>query len=189
MTVLSDAQIALYEIRAGFPLNLRVLAEGVGIVTAESSGNPKSEVPGNEHIGMWAESSAFGTRAQRLDPLAATKAARKQWEADGKSFWSAWGRWEAEQAGRDGSTTWKEHLAGVRQALMGAGAKPSGEGKSAFGAQSQPRSSSSGSQPSGFLVFLLSAVLILGGIALVAFGVMRSVGGVDGGRTALEGAA
>lgn len=186
MSVLSDLEIVLYEVKAGFPLNPRVLAEGVGIVRAESGGNPKSEVPGNEHIGMWAESSAFGTRAQRLDPMASTVAARKEWEKDGKSFYPAWGRWEAEQSGRDGATTWKEHLAAAKQVLMGGPVKGGGEGRgSAFKAK---RSPAEGDSPSGFMVFLISAALILGGVALVGLGMMRAVG-VDRGKTGLEAAA
>ncbi|HET7120308.1 MAG TPA: hypothetical protein VFI17_03530 [Solirubrobacterales bacterium] len=189
MSVLSDVQIAWYMLRAGFPADPRVLAEGIGVVRAESGGNPKSEVPGNEHIGMWAESSAFGTRGERLDPLAATKAAYKQWLADGKSFWSAWGRWESEQAGRDGATTWHAHLGAARQALAGFGSAPGSGASTPKSAFRRPAAGEEGSGgPSGFLVFLVNGVLILGGVALMAFGGMRAVG-AGGGKTGLEGAA
>jgi hypothetical protein len=187
VTVLSDGQIAWYMLRAGFPADPRVLAEGIGVVRAESSGNPRSEVPGNEHIGMWAESTAFGTRAERLDPLASSKAAYKQWLADGRSFWSAWGRWEAEQAGRDGSTTWRDHLDAAHKTLAGLGVAPQ-SGTTPRSAFRQPPTEGKTGGPSGFLVFLLNGVLILGGVGLMAFGGMRALG-AGGGKTALEGAA
>lgn len=116
-SVLSDTQIALYMLLAGFPPKPRVIAEGIATVHAESGGDPKSKVPGNEHMGLWAESSAFGSEAERLDPYHSTVAARKQWQQSGGSFYDAWGRWEAEQAGTNGATRYKTYLPAANKGI------------------------------------------------------------------------
>lgn len=113
---------------AGFPPTPKVIAEGLGILNAESSLGTNMATSG-AHIGPWAESSAFGSAASRLDPLKSTEAALKQWEADGKSFYPAWGRWEKEQSGRDGATDWPKYKQIAEEAVSsGVGNFPRGGG-------------------------------------------------------------
>ncbi len=178
MTTLADPQLAAIMLQAGFPRNERVLAEGLATIHAESGGDPKSQVPGNEHIGLWAESSAFGTEAQRLNALQSTKAAFKEWLTDGRSFFQAWGQWEAEQSGRNGALEWRKYVGAARQALRGAGvAPPRAAGASAFRPAATPAASNG---PSGGVTFLLTAALVLGGLGLTVLGTMRTAGAVQG---------
>ena len=171
MTVLSDSRLAALMVAAGFPRNQRVIAEGIATVHAESGGDPQSKVPGNEHMGLWAESSAFGSEADRLDPLKSTIAARKEWEKDG-SFYPAWGRWEAEQSGRNAALDFRKYLSAAASALRGGVRWVTGEANAPKGHEA-PRVSGGSS---GAMKFLLTAALVLGGIALVGLGMMRTVG-------------
>lgn len=98
-------------IAAGFPPEPRIIAEGIGVVHAESGGDASEDSQGESgHIGLWAESPAFGSAKCRLDPLCSTKAAYKIGWLPTKSFYSAWGRWEAEQSGKNGATNAPEHM-------------------------------------------------------------------------------
>lgn len=88
---------------AGFPKKVKVIAEGLGVLEAESGFDPTNSGDGI-HIGAWAEEESFGSRADRLDPVKSTQSAYKRWKADGESFWPAWGNWErgeTEGAGPD----------------------------------------------------------------------------------------
>jgi hypothetical protein len=86
----------------GFPSQSNVVAEGLGVLKAESNFNTN---PGGDgaHFGAWQEDTSFGSVADRLNPRKSTEGAASRWRADGKSFYPAWGRWEAEQGGADGS--------------------------------------------------------------------------------------
>lgn len=171
MSALSDSQLAQLLIAAGFPLNPRVIAEGIGIIHGESGGDPKSIAPGNPHIGLWALSPDFGSDAERLDAYKATVLARKQWEKDG-SFWPAWGRWQAEQSGTNGATNWHKYINVARQAIRQKGGARGRAGKPAPTAAGD--SSSGGPNP--LIKFLVTACFVLGGASLVALGLSRAAG-------------
>lgn len=173
MTVLSDVKLAALMLQAGFPANPKVIAEGIATIHGESGGDPTNAAQGpTGHIGLWAEEPSFGTTAQRLDPLHSTQAAYRQWKRDGGSFYPAWGRWEAEQSGKDASLNWREYIAAAARALGGkvkVSAPSHGQGK-------QPAKSESSGGTSGFMTFLITAALVLGGIALTGLGTMHAVG-------------
>jgi hypothetical protein len=160
------------------PITAREEAEGIGVVEAESGGDPKSNPAGNEHKGAWAESRAFGTLKQRLDPFASTAAALKQWAADKKSWWQAWGQYETGETEGAGPTRWKQYI-GVASAALGAKntiAIQPGAFASPATATVSPRSGTTGAS-SDLMHFALVAILVLGGIALVGFGAMRLIKG------------
>lgn len=170
------AQIIVAEARAQhIQITPRQVAEGIGVIQAESGGDPASNVPGNEHKGAWAESTAFGTLKQRLDPFASTAAALKSWAGSGKSWWPAWGRWEQEQSGTAGESNFPKYLGVATAALGGKGIAAPGTGA----ASSAPSTAapSSGGSSSDLMHIALVAILVLGGIALVGFGAVKVVKG------------
>lgn len=123
---LTAEEWAIHMLIAGFPPVPRVIAEGLGTIFYESSFNASSEPAGNEHIGGWAESPAFGTRAERLRAGPSTKAAYKNWkENKDKSgslygnFHQAWGQWQAEQRedGVAGETQYRTYLGDATRAI------------------------------------------------------------------------
>jgi hypothetical protein len=97
---------------SGFPRSPKVIAEGLGTIYVESGMNSN---PGGDgaHFGAWQEDSSFGSVADRLDPVKATKAAKARWQADGKSFYPAWSRWQIEQSGRNGAQEGVKRYSGV----------------------------------------------------------------------------
>jgi hypothetical protein len=176
MSVVSDAKLAAIMLAAGFPADPKVIAEGLGVIHAESGGDPSSKVPGNEHMGLWAESSAFGTEAQRLNAFQSTVAAFKEWKKDG-GFWQAWGQWETAEAAGSGPSRAPEYMATARKAISGApaGSRRGGQGRQKP-SQLQRDAASSAGGGSGAMKFLLTAALVLGGAGLMALGTMRAVG-------------
>jgi hypothetical protein len=123
---LSPLEWASIMLMVGFPPDPRVIGEGLGTINAESGFNASSKVPGNEHMGAWAESSTFGSEADRLDPVKSTEAAYREWASQQKArkskygnFYAAWGRWEKEQSGTDGATNWMQYKGVASQAING----------------------------------------------------------------------
>src|SRR3954454_25400886 len=162
------AQILVEESRAmGIKMTPKQIAEGVGVIQAESSGNASNLVQGPAgHIGAWSEEPSYGSEKERLDPRASTRAAIKNWAENGKSWWPAWGRWEAEQSGQSGTTQWKKYVGLVERAL---GAPTSGRpplpSNQAPG-ESSPQPSSGGL--GGDLMHVgLVGVLVLGGAGMI----------------------
>lgn len=100
--VLTPEEWAKAMLLGGFPSKPGVIAAGLGTIKSESSfdSSQQGQGPGG-HIGGWAESPAFGSVADRLDPVRSSAAAFKEWKTDG-GFWQAWGQWEAEQSGLSG---------------------------------------------------------------------------------------
>jgi len=168
--------------RLGYKMTPRQVAEGVGVVFAESSGNASSNPAGNEHIGAWAEEPGMGSEAQRLDAVAATKAALERWKADGESWWPAWGRWEKEQSGTSGTTRYKDYIGVAERALAGGGTGLHRQREREAG-RGQP---ASGSLPGGITGDLmhagLVAMLVLGGAAMIGMGTTRLFGAGVGSR-------
>ncbi|MBS1889410.1 MAG: C40 family peptidase [Actinobacteria bacterium] len=98
----SAMQFARYMIQAGFPRSAKVIAEGLGTIKSESGFAVNNAQGPSGHIGPWAESPAFGSVQTREDPLGSTIAAYRVGWSPTRSFWPAWGRWEAEQSGLAG---------------------------------------------------------------------------------------
>jgi hypothetical protein len=172
-TVLSDRRLAALLLEAGFPHNSRVIAEGIGVIHAESGGNPSeaSQGPGG-HIGLWAEEPSFGSVADRLDPLRSTQAAFRQWKKDG-SFEPAWGQYESGETEGTGPSRFRQYLSVAEAAIAGGGRAIAG------GRITPPRATGQAAAPGGLsgpMRFLVTAVLVLGGIGLLGLGLMRSVG-------------
>lgn len=126
--VLTPDEWAVIMLEQGFPADPKVIAEGLGNINAESGFNSD---PGGDgaHFGAWQEDSSFGTVAQRLDPVHSTRTARERWEADGKSFYPAWGRWQAEQSGHVGASDYPQYMATAQKAISAhsSGGKSFGE--------------------------------------------------------------
>lgn len=123
---LGPAKWATLMLVAGFPPKSKVIAEGLGILNAESGFNAN---PGGDgaHFGAWQEDASFGSEADRLDPLKSTIAAYKRWKGDGESFYPAWGRWEKEQSGRNGADNWAQYVSIANAAIAsGVGNFPRG---------------------------------------------------------------
>lgn len=102
---LTPAEVAAYMLLAGFPKNAKVISEGIGTVKSECSFILPNNAQGpGGHVGMWAEGTEGfpASAASREDPLESSVAARKNWEANGNSFFQAWGQWEQEQGGLSG---------------------------------------------------------------------------------------
>jgi hypothetical protein len=111
-TTASKTKFAEYMVQAGFPHEARVVAEGLATINAESGFQPNEGQLGEPeaHIGPWAESPAFGSVKTRLDPLGSTEAAYRVGWSPTKSFYPAWGRWEAEQSGTNGATNYASYM-------------------------------------------------------------------------------
>jgi hypothetical protein len=174
MTVLSDRRLATIMLEAGFPAQPRVIAEGLGVIHAESGGNPSEDSQGaSGHIGLWAEEPSYGTAAERLDPLKSTIAARKSYEEKG---WGAWAPYETREAEGTGPSRAPKYMAVAEQAINAAKGKIGNpKGWPPTQTSSAPATSSSGGT-SGPMKFLMTAALVLGGFALVALGAMRAIG-------------
>ncbi len=115
-------EFAKYMLQAGFPRSQKVIAEGLGTIKSESNFAPNNAQGPSGHIGPWAESPAFGSVAQREDPLGSTIAAYKVGYAPTGSFWQAWGQWESAQSGLSGGGAGAygpEYMAVAKQALSG----------------------------------------------------------------------
>jgi hypothetical protein len=171
-------QIFAEESRAlGIQMKPKEIAEGIGILEYESSGDASNFVQGpGGHIGGLSESPTFGSTKERLDPHGAVRAAIKQWAADRKSWWPAWGRWQAEQRpdGQAGSTQWKKYIAFAEHALGAGAAGPRASSPEAHRNATEPPSSSSFG---GELMHLgLVGVLVIGGVAMVGMGTTRMLG-------------
>jgi hypothetical protein len=171
------AQIIAEEARAlGVKMTPKEIAEGVGILEYESSGNADNLVQGpSGHIGGWSEEPSYGSTKERLDPRASTRAAIKNWASNKKSWWPAWGRWQAEQRpdGQAGSTQWKKYLAFAEHAL-GGGAAPGPRASSPQAHKNASEPSPSSSSFGGDLMHLgLVGVLVIGGVAMVGMGATR----------------
>lgn len=177
------AQIIAEEARAlHIKMTPKEIAEGVGIISYESSFNADNLVQGpSGHIGAWSESPDFGGTKERLDPRASTRAAIKNWASSGKSWWPAWGRWQAEQRpdGQAGSSQWKKYL-GFAEHALGAGAS----GGTASPSPRPRESSSSGSSGFGgdLLHIGLVGALVLGGVGMIGLGTTRMLGTAARGR-------
>lgn len=174
MTVLPDRRLATIMLEAGFPAQPQVIAEGLGVIHAESGGDPSEDSQGaGGHIGLWAEEPSFGTPAERLDPLKSTIAARKQYE---KTGWGAWAPYETPEAEGPGPSRAPRYLAVAEQAIAAAKGKIASPKSWPPKTESQTSESPNPSGASGPMKFLLTAALVLGGFGLVVLGAMRSVG-------------
>lgn len=152
----------------------RQVAEGVGVVFAESGGDPSNFGQGaSGHIGAWAEEPSFGTTQQRLDPHASTRAALRDWLSNGKSWWPAWGKWEQEQSGRSGTTRYRDYLP-VAEKALGAKATPA-ESHPGLPPEEAGESSSGGFGEQLMHIGLVGA-LVLGGAAMIGLGTTRLLG-------------
>lgn len=124
----SPAEWAAIMLISGFPADPKVIAEGLGILNAESGFriNPGGD---GAHFGAWQEDASFGSKQDRLDALKATQAAQRRWKADGESFYPAWGKWEKQQSGRNGADSWPQYK-GIAEAAIksGIGNIPNGSG-------------------------------------------------------------
>lgn len=81
--------------KVGAGLTKPEIAEGVGVAFAESGASNENVGQGPEgHIGIYSESPAFGTPEQRTRTGPATRAAVKQFLADGRSWNPAWVHWQ-----------------------------------------------------------------------------------------------
>lgn len=114
---LTPQEWAAIMILAGFPRDPKVIAEGLGTIYVESGFNSN---PGGDgaHFGAWQEDSSFGSVADRLDPVKSTKGAKARWQADGKSFYPAWTRWQVEQSGRNGAQEGIKRYSGVAKEAL-----------------------------------------------------------------------
>jgi hypothetical protein len=178
------ARIMLEE---GFPPDAKIIAEGLGIIFKESGFDSD---PGGDgaHFGAWQEESSFGTVEQRLDPHHATRAARERWEADNRSFYPAWGRWQLEQSGENGATLWPKYMPTANRAVreFGAtGSRVASAGGPGRGGENLVAIEGSGGivsdeQRSGLLKALVWAVLIIGGASLAGLGISRGLGAEGG---------
>lgn len=122
----SPEEWAILMFIAGFP-SVQVVSEGLGVLDRETGGSFEAD-PGGDgaHFGGWQEDASFGPVADRLDPAKATKAAYNRWKSDGNSFHGAWGIWELQQGGVDGTSLSKKYKkiaenAAVRVATMSVG--------------------------------------------------------------------
>lgn len=115
---LTPEEWAAIMLAAGFPTVPKVIAEGLGVIEAESGFRTD---PGGDgaHFGAWQEDSSFGSEADRLDPLKATKGAKKRWEADGKSFQPAWTHWQMEQSHIDGAANGRKKYLKLATSVVG----------------------------------------------------------------------
>jgi hypothetical protein len=177
------AQIIAEEAKAlHVKMTPKEIAEGVGIISYESSFNADNLVQGpSGHIGAWSEEPSYGSEKDRLDPRASTRAAIRNWASNGKSWWPAWGRWQAEQRpdGQAGSTQWKKYIGLAEHALglAGAGAAPRASSPAAAAAATaQSSSSSTGGFAEDLMHFGLVAVLVAGGAVMVGLGGARVLG-------------
>lgn len=112
---------------AGFPKDIQTVAEGLGVLEAESGFNSD---PGGDgaHFGAWQEDSSFGSVEDRLDPWKSTLAAAKAFKVTG-SFRDKWGQWEEQQGGVDGSAQWRKWKKEAEIGLVEAATmKPTGGG-------------------------------------------------------------
>jgi hypothetical protein len=128
--VLTPEEWGAHMLNAGFPPVPRVIAEGLGTIFYESSFNASSKVSGNEHMGGWAESSAYGSESQRLHASSATLAAYRAWrkEADSRgtlygNFNQQWGQWHEKQRpdGKAGEDEWPAYMGAANRAINGKG--------------------------------------------------------------------
>lgn len=182
------AQIFAEESRSlGVRMTPKEIAEGIGILEYESSGNASNFVQGaGGHIGALAESPTFGSTKERLDPRGAVRAGIKEWKADGKSWWPAWGRWQEEQRpdGQAGSSQWKKYVGLVEHALGGVGKAPAAPGVAQQPAAAIAGGSSSGGLADDLMHVGLVAALVIGGAGMVGVGVTRVFGTVRKGAPA-----
>lgn len=103
----------------GFPAVARVIAEGLGVLQAESNFDPSNIAQGpSGHIGAWAESPAFGSTKARLDPVQSTRAALRVGWSPTHSFWPAWGRWETGETGGAGPTRAPQFMKTAERAIQ-----------------------------------------------------------------------
>jgi len=165
----------------GYKITPRELAEGIGVVFAESGGNASSRPAGNEHIGGLAESTAFGSEAERLNARRAVRAALVKWKEDGKSWWPAWGVWEKGETEGPGPDRYKRYLRIAEEALSGHGFAPPQRSPG----PSENSSSSPGGLAGDLMHFGLVAALVLGGVGLIGLGGARMLGSSSAGK-ALE---
>lgn len=112
-----EAGIAM--LLGGFPPSVRYLSEGLGTIKGENNFTLPNDAQGpGGHIGLWSESPDFGSAAERLNPVTASKLAERQWASDGKSFYPAWGRWQAEQSGHDGAKAFGPEMVATAKKLI-----------------------------------------------------------------------
>lgn len=108
----TDAQIAAMMLAAGFPPDPQVIAEGIGVVHAESGGNSQNGAGNpNGHIGLWSLSPAFGSEKERLGPLSSTVLAYNGGNSGGgykQTKWQAWAPYETEET--EGTGPSRAHL-------------------------------------------------------------------------------
>lgn len=166
----------------GYKITVRQVAEGLGVIKWESSGNSSNEVQGPEgHIGGW----ALGTEgfpsspAVRLDPRKSTRAALENWHSNGKSWWQAWGKWELEQSGKSGTSAWPEFANVARRAVHGVGSPPpraTRRRSATVPLEPQEASAGGGDLAGGLMHFGLVVVLVVGGIVMLGLGTTRVLG-------------
>lgn len=166
--------------KLGYKMTPRQVAEGLGVISAESAGDASEEGQGpTGHIGGLAESPAFGTVRQRLNPESAVRAALENWHANNKNWWPAWGDWETGESEGAGPTRWKTYISTAERALSGESSPLDHERRPPPKASSRPTEEGDEGQsaPAGDLMHVgLVAVLVLGGAGLVAFGGTRLLG-------------
>lgn len=102
-------------------ITARQVAEGLGVVSAESGFNGNSKPTGNEHIGLWALGSSYGSESQRLNPEIATYLAVKGWLSDGKNWWKAWGNYETGETEGPGPNRYPKYMQTAQRALQSGG--------------------------------------------------------------------
>jgi hypothetical protein len=112
--IVSDPQIAAMMLAAGFPPSPQVIAEGIGVVHAESGGNAENGKGGtNEHIGLWSLSAAYGSEKERLDPYRATVLAYSGGKSGGgykQTKWAAWAPYEGGETEGTGPSRAPQYL-------------------------------------------------------------------------------
>ncbi len=143
---LSDDEWARIMLACGFPPVARVIAEGLAVIHNESGGIAGENLaPGNPHVGPWAEGTEGfpASEAARLDPIQSTKAAYANWYSNAKqsgslfgNFEQAWGKWEAEQGGKNVQAEYSNYIATATAAIR----NKSGGGPVTHGVQGEPES-------------------------------------------------
>ena len=169
------ARLIVQESRSlGVKMTPREIAEGVGVVQAESSGNAANLAQGpGGHIGAWSEEPSYGSTAQRLSPAASTRSAIEHWVSSGRSWQPDWGQYETGEEGGTGPSRYKTYLGVAEAALKGT---PAASGSSSAGSSSPDSESSPEIFGDSLTSFGLVGVLVLGGFGLMIFGGTRVFG-------------
>jgi hypothetical protein len=160
------------------------IAEGVGVVQAESGGNA-AETGGaggaSGHIGGWQEEASYGSKRERLSAGPSTRSALLHWQSSGFSWWQDWGQYETGAAGGAGPTHWRSYLS---QALRAIGGRGPGGGAAVGAARAGTPAAPTPGEASGETALPTSSlmhdglilILVLGGALLIYWGLMRMLG-------------